>query len=83
MRAILVMVALAANGCCWERDTSCIQDVSDRCYDVPVTECLDSSVEPQLPRLRSCNATLRNGDCADNGYTVRCGGYSVRPGSSC
>jgi hypothetical protein len=85
---VLVMAALATSACCPEAwlfpSECCIQEDLGRCFSLVVDACNTSweqGVPP--PTVQHCYATHRNGTCADAGFTVQCGGYSVRPGDAC
>ena len=95
MRVALAALALAlcASGCvCWSQQEFCVDAWIDRCVEGSATECLDlrgddgedgadSSVEPDS--APHCGGTWKSGSCASDGYSKRCDGYFVRPGSAC
>jgi hypothetical protein len=89
VRAAIVSIGLlVVSGCCWEnllfddRLRSCVQEETGRCWDVMPYGCFsdENSAPPPAPE---CGASGRSESCAEGGYTVSCGSYAVRPGSSC
>jgi hypothetical protein len=81
---VLAAVVLSAGACCYDPSDACVVPRGSRevCHDIDVREpCGDN---PVLPPLSTCGGAFHTWtDCADLGFTVRCGAYSVRPGDPC
>jgi hypothetical protein len=84
MRTFLAAVLALGAGCCWQIDQACVvgSPSMEACVDMSTCFCPLSETVDDGPAAVQCT-DLRDGSCADNGFTAYCGGYAVRPGSGC
>lgn len=87
---LALSLTLTAAGCCYGGTGACVVESAwgtARCEpSLEAVWCIwDDPAAPPPPDLSSCGGSFHEGDdCADLGFTVRCGGgYWVRAADGC